>query len=195
MLSKSKYAKNKTWKEMYPEEVNLRHQHSISWKPIFDKIYNDPRFSKIEKCLQEHLEIPDRPQICPKPEFVYTSFKLTPFNKIKVVFIGQDPYFDHEEYEDIFVPQAMGLSFSVPCEFEIPSSLKNIYGNLQKNEHFLEYPDHGNLTSWAAQGCLMLNSALTVIDGKYNKNCHQNLWIQGSTSCTTLLGTFKSRRS
>ncbi len=70
----------------------------------------------------------------------------------------------------------MGLSFSVPIDFEIPSSLVNIYSNLVKYNHIKEKPKSGNLENWAKQGCLLLNSSLTVLDGSDNKNCHKSIW-------------------
>jgi len=74
--------------------------------------------------------------------------------------------------------QAMGLSFSVPYNFAIPSSLQNIYKNLQKYGHIRKIPNHGNLSFWATQGCLLLNTSLTVYEGADNKNCHQSIWTK-----------------
>ena len=70
----------------------------------------------------------------------------------------------------------MGLSFSVPYGIKIPSSLQNIYKNLIKYKHINKMPKHGNLISWAYQGCLLLNASLTVVHGKENKNCHAQNW-------------------
>ena len=78
---------------------------------------------------------------------------LTPFDKVKCVIIGQDPY--HEPN------QAMGLSFSVPDTTPIPPSLQNIYTELN-NEFGYPIPNTGNLTKWAKQGVLLLNAVLTV---------------------------------
>jgi uracil-DNA glycosylase len=94
--------------------------------------------------------------------------------KTRVVILGQDPYFNYELHDGEKIPQAMGLSFSVPDGFKIPSSLVNIYKNLKKYNHMDIIPTHGNLTNWANQGCLMLNTSLTVKDGE--KNCHQHIW-------------------
>lgn len=68
----------------------------------------------------------------------------------------------------------MGLSFSVPVGIPIPSSLKNIYKNAMDFGQFYRYPEHGNLEFWAFQGCLMLNTALTVQKG--HKNSHASIW-------------------
>lgn len=99
---------------------------------------------------------------------------ITKASNLKVVFIGQDPYFNHEEYQGKYVPQAMGLSFSVPDGIAIPSSLNNIYSNMIKYGHIKKAPITGNLWFWAAQGCLMLNSALTVEDN--TKESHLKMW-------------------
>ena len=75
-----------------------------------------------------------------------------------------------ELFDNKIIPNAMGLSFSVQYDNPIPSSLKNIYANLNKFGHFYDnkIPNHGNLRSWATQGCLMLNTSLTVKQGKPN---------------------------
>jgi uracil-DNA glycosylase len=184
-LDTKSYSKMKTWGEKFSDgNVSLSEQKiSQSWKPIFDKLLNDKRFKqRTEKTLSDDLTENKNLMINPLPDLVFNAFVLTSLKKLKVVFIGQDPYFDHEVYENkknktnINVPQAMGLSFSVPHGIKVPSSLNNIYRNLEKNKHINQIPKHGNLESWAEQGCLMLNSALTVKDGKDNKNCHQYAW-------------------
>jgi uracil-DNA glycosylase len=184
-LDKKSYSKMKTWGEKFPDgNVVLSDQKvTKSWDQIFNKLLKDKRFDKrTEQELTEQLKENPKIMINPLPDLVFNAFNLTPLKKLKVVFIGQDPYFDHEVYENkktkkkINVSQAMGLSFSVPHGFKVPSSLSNIYRNLKKNGHIKELPDHGNLEAWAEQGCLMLNSALTVKDGKENRNCHQYPW-------------------
>ena len=85
----------------------------------------------------------------PKPNYLFKAFNMCPLDEIKVVFIGQDPYFNHEIYNDKIVPQAHGLSFSVPIGFDIPSSLNNIYNNLKKYKHIKTVPNHGCLDYWA----------------------------------------------
>lgn len=84
---------------------------------------------------------------------VLNAFELTPFDSVKCVILGQDPY--HEP------GQAMGLAFSVPKGVTIPRSLKNIYKEIEA-EYGYPVPDHGDLTSWARQGVLLLNTVLTV---------------------------------
>ena len=84
---------------------------------------------------------------------MFNAFNLTPFDHVKVVVIGQDPYHGPG--------QAMGLSFSVPKGIKVPPSLKNIYKELA-NDVGIEVPDHGDLTYWARQGVFLLNAILTV---------------------------------
>ena len=91
--------------------------------------------------------------IFPKPALLFNAFDSTPFEDIKVVIIGQDPY--HGE------GQANGLSFSVNHGVKIPPSLQNIFKELQEDLN-IPITDSGNLQSWANQGVLMLNSVLTL---------------------------------
>ncbi len=93
-------------------------------------------------------------QVCyPPARLVFNAFNLCPFDKVKVVIIGQDPY--HEE------GQAMGLSFSVPDGVAMPPSLQNIFKEIQADLG-RPIPSTGNLTRWAQQGVLLLNATLTV---------------------------------
>ena len=101
-------------------------------------------------------------EIFPKEENIFNAFNTTPFNKVKVVIIGQDPYHSYEEREGESFPHAHGLSFSVPTGTnKIPPSLKNIFKELNQDLGF-KIPTDGDLTSWAKQGVLLLNATLTV---------------------------------
>ena len=95
--------------------------------------------------------------IYPASGEIFAAFDMTPFDKVKVVILGQDPYHG--------VGQAHGLSFSVRRGIVPPPSLQNIYKEMA-NDLGLHHPGHGNLESWANQGVLLLNSCLTVEDGK-----------------------------
>jgi uracil-DNA glycosylase len=95
--------------------------------------------------------------IYPPGKLIFNAFNLTPFNAVKVVIIGQDPYHGNG--------QANGLSFSVPYGIKIPPSLQNIYKELAQDIQF-NIPNHGNLEDWAKQGVLLLNAVLTVNDGE-----------------------------
>lgn len=131
------------------------------FKRIIVKECSEEYFKKIFQTLEyEYLNF----RIFPSKENVFNAFKYVDFNNVKVVIIGQDPY--HNEN------QAHGLSFSVNKECEIPSSLKNIYREM-KNDLGASIPKHGNLTSWANQGVLLLNSCLTV--RKSSPNSHKDI--------------------
>ncbi|UJF22981.1 uracil-DNA glycosylase [Shewanella sp. OMA3-2] len=92
--------------------------------------------------------------IFPPKADIYRAFELTPIEKVKVVVIGQDPY--HGE------GQAHGLAFSVKSGVKVPPSLANIYKELAQDIVGFSLPSHGDLTHWAKQGLLMLNTVLTV---------------------------------
>lgn len=175
-LSVDDYANYENWKEFFPngkvDLTKIKYHHS--WKPMFEKLFSDKRLDKIQQILSD--DVTSNEQIHPAPKLLFNAFLLTPLDKVKVVILGQDPYFDHAVHNGKNVHQAMGLSFSVPHEIDTPSSLQNIYKNQLKHGHIKNIPKHGNLEFWAIQGCLMLNSSLTVKDGKDNKNCHQNNW-------------------
>lgn len=121
-----------TWDELIQHELE---------KPYFQDLI---RFLKEED--QKHLVLPPK-------EYRLSCFKLTPYDEVKVVIIGQDPYHN--------LGQAHGLSFSVE-KGDYPPSLKNIFQELT-NDLTIPYPKTGNLTSWAKQGVLLLNTVLTVI--------------------------------
>lgn len=135
-----------------------------SWKeilePIPDKIISTLRKEALMKI-----------DIFPYPELVFKAFEL-PRSEVNIVIIGQDPYFNIE----MNVPQAMGMSFSVPYGISVPSSLMNIYKNLHKYGHLKKIPIHGNLEKIASQGVLFLNASLTVQRG--NPNSHKTLWSE-----------------
>ncbi len=96
-------------------------------------------------------------KIYPKGSDIFNAFNKTPFDKVKVVILGQDPY--HGEN------QAHGLSFSVQKGITIPPSLRNIYKELVTDIPGFKIPNHGDLTEWAEQGVLLLNATLTVKAG------------------------------
>jgi uracil-DNA glycosylase len=172
-LTKRSYSKKNDWSNIDKFDLDKSYVH-YTWEPMIQELFKD---KERKKNIEEKINniIKDSPEkLYPKPDYIFRAFQITPFKRTKVVFIGQDPYFNYEEYKDKLVPQAYGLSFSVPYDFAIPSSLNNIYKNLIKYNHLKDKPEHGNLDHWARQGCLMLNTALTVIDKE--KNIHSNLW-------------------
>ncbi|KIO75489.1 uracil-DNA glycosylase [Pedobacter lusitanus] len=92
--------------------------------------------------------------VYPKGADIFAAFNHTPFDKVEVVILGQDPYHG--------VGQAHGLSFSVQKGVATPPSLKNIYKELETDIEGFKTPNHGNLTQWADEGVLLLNASLTV---------------------------------
>lgn len=170
----------KTWKEKYPDhEVNLKKLHIDSqWKDFFSNVKKDEQFNKIEEHIKKSLDVTDgKIKIYPYPDLVFSSLNMTPLNEIKVVIIGQDPYHKNECHGSTVIPQAMGLSFSVPVGIKIPSSLNNIYKNMLEYGHLDKMPTHGNLESWAKQGVLLLNTAFTVQHGFPNSHAKYWKWL------------------
>ena len=112
----------------------------------FGKPYFRELTEKVRKAYESTI-------VYPKGGKIFNAFNLTPFNEVKVVILGQDPY--HNE------GQAMGLSFSVPEGTPLPPSLQNIYTELEEDMG-LPAPESGDLTDWAKQGVFLLNTTLTV---------------------------------
>lgn len=129
---------------------NFNLEINTNWKDILDKEIKKPYFNNLLKILQkEYLE----ETVYPPQELIFNAFNNTPFDKVKVVLLGQDPYHGPG--------QAHGLCFSVPYGIKPPHSLINIFKELH-NDLNLPIPSHGNLESWATQGALLLNTTLTV---------------------------------
>lgn len=120
-------------------------------------------------------------QIYPPQDDIFAALNLTPFDQVKVVILGQDPY--HGE------GQAHGLCFSVQAGVKPPPSLVNIFKEL-KDDVAVSAPDHGNLSSWARQGVLLLNNVLTVEDGKAGSH-HLKGWEQFTDKIIELLNEKK----
>jgi uracil-DNA glycosylase len=138
-----------------------------SWKQYLKSEFEKPYFAK----LTENVRNEYKNGLCfPPAKLVFNAFNLCPFNKVKVVILGQDPY--HE------LGQAMGLSFSVPDGIMLPPSLQNIYKEIH-NDLGKPIPTSGDLTRWAKQGVLLLNATLTV--RAHEANSHQALGWQNFT--------------
>ena len=170
-----------SWKDKFSDfniDFSKLKYHS-SWKQFFELEEIKSHLNKLNKLFTNVLNKTNGEiEIFPYPDNVFNAFLYTPLNKIKVVIIGQDPYFNSNIINDKKVPESMGLSFSVPKEINIPSSLQNIYKNGIKFKHFYKYPEHGNLESWAFQGVFLLNTALTVQEGC--KLSHGKAWVSFS---------------
>ena len=121
-----------------------------AWDDILCDEFSKGYFRKLALFLEQEEK---KYTIYPPKDQIFTAFRLTPPDKVKVVILGQDPY--HEP------GQAHGLSFSVQPGTDIPPSLINIYKELQ-DDLGITPPDHGCLVKWAEQGVLMLNTVLTV---------------------------------
>jgi len=120
------------------------------WRRVLANEVKQPYYSKLQSFLkkerQQHLVFPAKKEI-------FAALRLTPFNKVKVLLLGQDPYHDDG--------QAHGLCFSVQPGVLPPPSVKNIFKELQADLH-CRIPHHGFLASWAKQGVLLLNTVLTA---------------------------------
>lgn len=125
-----------------------------SWEKVLKEELNKPYISSLSRFVATERETSEF--VYPPEELVFNAFDKTPFEKVKVVIVGQDPY--HRP------GQANGLSFSVNPGVKIPPSLRNIYKELQEDLGVPE-PTSGCLESWAKQGVLLLNATLTVNEG------------------------------
>lgn len=122
-----------------------------SWKLALFPEFSKPYFFQLRTFLKQ--EKVSGATVFPPGKLIFNAFDSTPFDSVKVVILGQDPYHGPG--------QAHGLSFSVPPDQRIPPSLKNIYKELQ-DDLGIAPPTHGHLQAWADQGVLLLNSMLTV---------------------------------
>jgi uracil-DNA glycosylase len=121
-----------------------------SWKKALSKEFENPYFEELAGFVRaEYLA----DKIYPPPKLIFNAFNLCPFDKIRVVILGQDPYHGPG--------QAHGLCFSVPNGVTLPPSLKNIYKEIG-SDLGVPTPTHGNLEHWARQGVFLLNATLTV---------------------------------
>lgn len=125
-----------------------------TWEKILSDQFSKPYWEELTTSVRSDYITK---KVYPKPVNVFRAFNLCPFDKLKVVIVGQDPY--HGEN------QANGLSFSVNDTIPLPPSLKNIYTEIKNDLGITSLPS-GDLSRWAKQGVLMLNSVLTVLANK-----------------------------
>ena len=128
------------------------------WQKMIDEQVQMPYFQSLQAFVNEQYE---KETIYPPKETVLNALKLTPFEQTKVVILGQDPYHGPN--------QAHGLSFSVLAGNKFPPSLCNMLQEL-KDDLGCELPESGDLSKWAKQGVLLLNTVLTVQEGKANSH-------------------------
>lgn len=143
-----------------------------SWLTFMKKEFKQDYFKKILEKANRHAESSN---VYPSPELVLNTFKHFDVKDTKVVLLGQDPYIRAENCKGEMVPQAMGLSFSVPQCVRVPPSLKNIYKELACDIEGFKVPKHGDISRWVTEEkVLLLNAALTVKEGK--SGSHLKVW-------------------
>ncbi|MDG1477415.1 MAG: uracil-DNA glycosylase [Vicingaceae bacterium] len=129
------------------------------WKVFFNKEFEKDYFNKLNTSISSQFKTE---KIFPYQNLIFNAFNTTPLNKVKVIIIGQDPYHSYEKINETEIPHAHGLSFSIPkMAKKTPPSLRNIFKELNQDLGY-NIPKHGDLTSWAKQGVLLLNATLTV---------------------------------
>lgn len=131
-----------------------------SWNAVIGPELEKAYFQEILHFIAEQKRLGK--EVYPAEEDIFSAFRYTDFNQLKVVLLGQDPYHQPE--------QANGLAFSVKSTQPIPPSLRNIFAELWEDVH--DKPAHGDLSNWARQGVLLLNSILTV--NRSEPGSHQN---------------------
>ena len=139
-----------------------------SWKARLEDYLRRPEMQALAAFLR--AEKADGKHIYPPGPAIFSAFDHTPFDAVRVVVLGQDPYHGPG--------QAHGLCFSVPVGVRVPPSLDNIFKEIQRDLGIAR-PDHGCLTPWADRGVLLLNSVLTVEEGR--AGAHQGKGWEGFT--------------
>lgn len=155
-------------------------QIEASWKKELVDEFSKAYFENIRSSLKTARA--EGSVSYPPNSLIFNAFNTTPFDKVKVVILGQDPY--HQP------GQAMGLSFSVPRNTAIPASLRNIYAELKRDLNITP-PSHGDLSYWAEQGVFLLNAILTVEAGQAAS--HKNIgWEQFTDKVISVLSEHRS---
>ncbi len=131
---------------------------SKGWEEFFQQQFQQAYYKRLEDFLIHECAVGT---VYPPRKEWFAAFEMTPYEEVKAVILGQDPYHGPN--------QAHGLAFSVPKGEKIPPSLRNIFKELEADMGIAP-PPHGNLESWAKQGVLLLNTALTVRAGQANSH-------------------------
>ena len=155
----------KSWNQLLGQELDKSYMHELM--TFLDK------------------EAKSGKTLYPQSQDIFAALNLTPFDQVKVVILGQDPYHGPN--------QAHGLCFSVKPGVKPPPSLVNIFKEF-KEDLGLPVPDHGNLAAWAKQGVLLLNNVLTVEDGKAGSH-HLKGWEEFTSKIIDLLNEKKDESS
>lgn len=140
------------------------------WKFLLQNELQKEYFLSLQKFLEKER---NNYQIFPEEKNIFFAYNITPFEKIKVVILGQDPYHN--------LNQAHGLAFSVQGDTKLPPSLKNIFTELC-NDEMCSYPKNGDLTPWAKQGVFLINTVLSV--QAHTPNSHKNKGWEIFTNAT-----------
>lgn len=129
------------------------------WDELFLEEFNKPYFKNLKNfLLQEYAT----KTVYPPKSLILNAFDQTPYDKVKVVILGQDPYYNPG--------QAMGMSFSVNKGVAVPKSLQNMFKEIADDIGRPSAIEGGDLTPWARQGVLLLNTVLTVVAGQPNSH-------------------------
>lgn len=136
-----------------------------SWREHLQREFDAPYFTQLVAFVRQEYQ---QGKVYPPGRLIFNAFDQCPFDQVKVVIIGQDPY--HEP------GQAQGLCFSVPDGVQIPPSLVNIYKEIE-SDLGVKCPPSGDLTRWARQGVLLLNATLTVREHQAGSHQRQG-WEQ-----------------
>jgi len=145
-----------------------------SWKKALAEEFNKPYFTELATFIRSEYK---NKTIYPPASRIFAAFNETPFDQVKVIILGQDPYHGPN--------QANGLSFSVAEGIRTPPSLQNIFKEIQ-SDIGTQVPQSGNLERWSQQGVLLLNATLTVQAGKPGSHQHKG-WEEFTDSVIRVL--------
>ena len=134
----------------------------MTWKDIIENEQQKPYYEKLKEEIDKRYE---NSRVFPEKQNIFKAFSLTPIDNLKVVILGQDPYHGFG--------QAQGLSFSTPKEIKNPPSMMNILKEINDDLGKKSICEDGDLTPWATQGVMLLNTILTVEEGL--PKSHHNL--------------------
>ncbi|MBD2870087.1 uracil-DNA glycosylase [Paenibacillus arenilitoris] len=151
---------------------------SNDWSKVLESELAAPYMKELLGLIERKY---DTATVYPGKEHIFNALHYTPFERTKVVILGQDPYHGPQ--------QAHGLSFSVQRGVKVPPSLQNIYKELQADIG-CPIPDHGSLEGWAKQGVLLLNTVLTVEEG--SPNSHRGIGWERLTDA--IIGALSARK-
>lgn len=150
-----------------------------SWKKALSREFSEDYFVKLTEFVKSEYQ---KSTVYPRAKFIFHAFELTPFDKVKVVILGQDPYHGPN--------QANGLAFAVNKGISLPPSLRNIYKEIESDLGRKPESMSGDLENWAKQGVLMLNATLTV--RAHSAGSHQNKgWEQFTDAVIKVLSEQK----